>query len=152
MKVQKRKAKKKVYYNENKMSILAKRKIYYEDNKESVSEKGKAWYEVNKEKAAIKYKTWCQANPEKRNASNAKRRAAKLQRTPNWISSAHLKEIETFYMLSKWYEKATGLKHHVDHIVPLQGDLVSGLHVPWNLQVITAAENCSKNNVYRESI
>ena len=72
------------------------------------------------------------------NAINAKRRAAKLQRTPAW---ADLEAIKQFYAeCPKGYE--------VDHIVPLQGVNISGLHVLNNLQYLTKSENCKKNNKY----
>ena len=67
-----------------------------------------------------------------------KRRSAKLQRTPPW---ADLKAIKQFYAnCPKGY--------HVDHIVPLQGDNVSGFHVLNNLQYLSASENRSKGNKY----
>jgi 5-methylcytosine-specific restriction endonuclease McrA len=84
----------------------------------------------------------------RRNAITAKRSAARLKRTPPWLNKNQLEQIKQFYQEAKELETSTGIKHHVDHIVPLQGENVSGLHVPWNLQVLTAAENCSKNNSF----
>ncbi|MDM0041827.1 HNH endonuclease signature motif containing protein [Variovorax sp. J22R193] len=78
-----------------------------------------------------------------RGAASAKRRASKLQRTPAW---ADLKAIQAFYAEAKRLTLATGIVHHVDHIIPLQGKTVSGLHVANNLQILTAAENLKKNN------
>lgn len=63
--------------------------------------------------------------------------------TPRWVSRD---EIRAFYDSAAALSNGTGIKHHVDHIVPLRGKLVSGLHVPWNLRVIPAAENMSKRN------
>jgi len=74
------------------------------------------------------------------------RRAAKIQRTPKWLTEQELELIAGFYAESKLREKETGIKFNVDHIVPLQGKTVCGLHVPWNLQVITAYDNLVKGN------
>ena len=85
-------------------------------------------------------------NPVKVKAQYAKSRAAKLQRTPKWLTQEHYIQIESIYALAKQLTEETGVLHHVDHIVPLQGKLVSGLHVPWNLRAIPATENLSKSN------
>lgn len=81
-------------------------------------------------------------------AATAKRRAIKLNRTPAWISEDELWLIREAHKLAALRTKMLGIKFHVDHIIPLQGKLVSGLHVPNNLQVIPAALNISKNNFY----
>ena len=89
------------------------------------------------------------ARPEvkaKINADVMKRYAAKKQRTPAWLTKEDFKLIEVFYLEAAMLGQETGIKHHVDHIVPLQGKNVSGLHIPSNLQVIPASENCSKSN------
>jgi len=76
-----------------------------------------------------------------------KRHAIKLQRTPNWLNAGHFFEIECVYQYCGAL-RSIGLDYHVDHIVPLRGKNVSGFHVPWNLQVLTAKENIIKGNHY----
>ena len=78
----------------------------------------------------------------------SRRRSSKLNATPTWLSQEQLSQIEYLYWLSKDLELTSGQKYHVDHIVPLQGRHVCGLHVPWNLQVIPAEINLSKGNKY----
>lgn len=82
-------------------------------------------------------------NSAKIQALNAKRRADLVSATPVW---ANLFFIEEAYRLCKLRSEITGVKHHVDHIVPLKSDLVCGLHVENNLQVIPAVINLKKSN------
>lgn len=87
------------------------------------------------------------AEKEKRRALVAhhsrKRQANKLQRTPRW---ADLGAIHAFYVEAARLTADTGVQHHVDHALPLQGRLVSGLHVETNLQILTGRENSRKKN------
>ena len=94
------------------------------------------WQEAHPGKNRDRARKWVAANPNKRKAGKAKLRAAKLHRTPPW---ADLDTIQAFY---------TGCPagHHVDHEIPLQGELISGLHVLENLQYLPATENMSKGN------
>ena len=71
------------------------------------------------------------------------RQAKKLNATPSW---ANKKVIEYYYFKAKQYELLTREKYHVDHIIPLQGKDVCGLHVENNLQVLPAIENIKKGN------
>ncbi len=86
------------------------------------------------------------ANPGKTMAHTVKRRVAKMQRTPAWLTSADFWLIEQAYDLAALRTKMFGFSWHVDHIIPLQGKYVSGFHVPCNLQVIPGAENIRKAN------
>ena len=122
-------------------------------------EKGRAnsikWYHKNKhnfevkERMALNSRKWRQDNPHLNAAKEARRRASKLKSTPAWLSPEHHAHIKRTYKLAKIMEDITGDKYHVDHIVPLQGKEVCGLHVPWNLQVISASLNISKSNKYQ---
>jgi hypothetical protein len=76
-------------------------------------------------------------------AATAARKAAKLQRTPPW---ADFSAIKALHEEAQRLTRETGTAHHVDHELPLQGRLVSGLHVHTNMRVITAAENIRKKN------
>lgn len=91
-------------------------------------------------------KKWKLANPAKNAAARMKYHATKLQRTPKWLTALDLDHIRLFYEAASFMSQETGVKFQVDHVLPLRGEEVSGLHVPLNLQVITAEENVKKWN------
>jgi len=81
-------------------------------------------------------------------AYEAKRRAEKMQRTPKWLTEHDLKVMNGFYSIAAMLTRENKEPWHVDHIIPLRGEKVSGLHVPSNLQVMRGVENVGKNNRY----
>lgn len=87
------------------------------------------------------------ANPEMHLARTRKRQAALLKRVPKWDPDAHL--IVAKYQLAAMLSQAAGIPHHVDHIIPLQGRKVSGLHVFSNLRVIPGSDNVKKSNKFQ---
>jgi 5-methylcytosine-specific restriction endonuclease McrA len=89
---------------------------------------------------------WFKAYPDRANAKCMKRHASKLKRTPSWLSEEQLEEITGFYTTAKELQWLSQETLEVDHIVPLQGKDISGLHVPWNLQILPKSTNCSKGN------
>jgi 5-methylcytosine-specific restriction endonuclease McrA len=91
-------------------------------------------------------KSYSRLNRPKLNAREAKRRSTKQNATPSWLTDSHRLQMLSVYELAKECEVLTGDKYHVDHIVPLQGETVCGLHVPWNLQVLPADINIAKGN------
>lgn len=91
---------------------------------------------------------WQKNNKGKVNANTAIRHTSKMLRTPLWLTKEEKERIRCYYQLSAMRTKESGIVWNVDHIVPLQGENVSGLHVPWNLQVIPAADNFKKNNTF----
>ena len=107
----------------------------YEDNKEADLARSKKYYEANRETRLARMKWRQREHPELYAYCAAKRRAAKLRATVPGFDQ----EIKEIYKNRPTY-------HHVDHIVPLQGENVCGLHVPWNLQYLPATENLSKGN------
>lgn len=93
-------------------------------------------------------KQYIKNNPEKYAEWSAHRRAVTLLRTPGWLEDNHRTAIRQFYKDASYLSNYTQTTFHVDHIVPLQGKNVSGLHVPWNLQLLTEAENVIKSNKF----
>jgi len=140
------KLKSKLYRENNIENILEYELKYREDNREILAEKARGYYSLNRDKCIARLNEYRKNNPEKFIALNAKRRSARLNATPNWLTKEHFEEIEELYLCARMFKLYTGEEYHVDHIVPLQGKNVCGLHVPWNLQVIPAKENLSKSN------
>ena len=79
-------------------------------------------------------------------ANVRKRQLLKRRAIPNWLDEKGLKKIQKVYELAKRKSEATGIPHEVDHIYPLKGENVYGLHVPENLQVISQFMNRSKGS------
>ena len=119
---------------------------YYQNNQDKLAEYRK---EYNLKTNNFHSKRWKKENPEKRHADVAKRRASKLMRTPVWLDATQKAEIDFTYEYCAAL-RSIGMDYHVDHIVPLQGRTVSGLHVPFNLQVIHAKDNLRKANNLRK--
>lgn len=112
-------------------------------NNAKYAEARRVWDERNKESQALKAAARAKANPHLKRAATARRLAAKRRAMPGW---ADLAAIQTVYQAAARLTKATGVRHEVDHVVPLKSDIVCGLHVADNLRVITKSENCRKSN------
>lgn len=129
-------------------SRLAKAKQWRDENKDKQAVAIRAWREQNPEKLKAIYKDWAQRNKDKVNAKWMQREARKKNRTPEWLTVDEHWMIEQAYDIAAKRKDEFGFDWHVDHIVPLQGKTVSGLHVPWNLQVIPALANRQKSNKF----
>ena len=79
-------------------------------------------------------------------ADSKVRRRRHREATPPWVTRKHKTEMRELYKIAITMTKTTGVQYVVDHIIPLRSDLVCGLHVPWNLRVITQEENLKKSN------
>lgn len=135
-------------YQKHREKRLAEDKTRREANKEIYLLRERASYAKHKEARAERFKRWADKNKSKIAAYAAERRAARRQSTPPWLTDAHYAAIFDWYKSAEIMEQITGYKWHVDHIVPLRGKTVSGLHVPWNMQVLPATENLKKHNIY----
>ncbi len=115
-------------------------------------EKKAAWdkqrHEQKRELILLQHKKWRAANRDKINQATRLRVARRKQAKPQWLSKDQLLALDTIYKTARVLTEQTGVRHTVDHIVPLRGNAVCGLHVPWNLQILTASENSRKHNLF----
>jgi hypothetical protein len=119
------------------------RKFYHSLTSEQKRDRARKNRENSRESIRAVARRWTKLNPGKKNAETAKRRARKKLAMPPWVDQ---KAIRAVYVECKRLSRETGQKLEVDHIIPLQGRDVSGLHVPWNLQIIPSVDNRRKAN------
>ena len=129
-------------YNTSSAGQKAKRE-YYDRNRDTVIARAQGRPDVAKNQYKQKYK---EANPDMYRELVSLRRRRFRNATPKWLNDAQKMEIRLKYRLAIELSRATGVRHAVDHEIPLQGEDVCGLHVPWNLRVITQEENLKKSN------
>lgn len=122
------------YYLSNRARILEQNRQWRETNSERMKELVREWTDANPERVATNQKRWAEANSGKIREKDIFRRVGK--RCPPWVDR---EELALIYA-------ACPKGWHVDHIVPLNGRTVCGLHVPWNLQFLTPSDNRRKHN------
>ncbi|KKL97025.1 hypothetical protein LCGC14_1838570 [marine sediment metagenome] len=103
----------------------------------------KEYYERNKDSIKEASRYWRQNNPDKAASYREIRNQYLKERTPRW---ANLDKIKEIYLERDRLIVETGVQHHVDHVIPLNGKCISGLHIHTNLQILTAAANLNKSN------
>lgn len=103
----------------------------YESRKSVIKKANKNWQILNRAKACYLARNYV---------------LAKIKRSPSWLTELDLEHIQMFYIIAMQLTAEIGIKFVVDHIIPLNGKNVSGLHVPNNLQIITAIDNMKKSN------
>lgn len=158
-----RSAVKKTYYRNNTEKVLSAAKVYKAGNPHKVyryynPEQRAAYYLANRDRilewtrnrdpqiARDRVKKWRKDNPGKVAAQKRARELAKTGATPKWLTKEHKAQIATIYLQAQILTEATGVPYHVDHIIPINGENVCGLHVPWNLRVLKGEENLKKSN------
>jgi hypothetical protein len=138
-------------YKEKHRDVLLEKKriaqkLYTVRNPEKIVATRKATMAKHREARNAEKAAWRRNNSGKVLALTRKRQLAKIQRTPAWLTADDFWMVSQAYELAAMRTKLFGFPWHVDHILPLQGSTVSGLHVPNNLQVIPGAENSRKGN------
>lgn len=132
----------KEWYSRNRGDVRNRQKKWYEENKDKLKE-----YRIkNSELLRAKARDWQRKNPARCVANVSARRAAKAKCTPAWLTEQHLSDIRRIYSEARKKTADTGIAYEVDHIIPISHPSVCGLHVPWNLQILSAEDNRRKSN------
>lgn len=155
------------WYDKNREEIIERVRTNYYKDLDTSRQRARDYAAAHKKEARSRAIEWRKENPEKKKAADlkwktenkhvdhslkAKYRAAKRQACPPWVDKEHMARIHDIYRLRRQISEQTGVVHEVDHIVPLQGKTVCGLHVWWNLRVIPKEENNRRPRIWDESL
>jgi len=135
-----------------KACAYAKQVLWKQQNQQQYKAAKNNWYLKNKQTVFEKAAAYAKANPEWKADHCAKRRRRNRDATPKWDMEFTEFAAQEARSLCKLRYKATNIKWHVDHIIPLHGKTVCGLHVWNNLAVVPAIYNIKKGNRYNETI
>lgn len=155
------------WYDNNREEIIERVRANYHKDLDKSRQRAREYAENHKAEASARTKEWTAQNPDRKKASDkrwkdnnpahyhslkAKYRAARRQACPPWVDDAHMARIHEIYKLRRDISEKTGVVHEVDHIVPLQGKTVCGLHVWWNLRVIPREENNRRPRIWNADV
>lgn len=135
----------------NREVVLAYARSYRQENAALMAEKSAKWRAANPDRIKVTHRDWVERNRGVKNSHTAARLAHVKRATPKWLSEADVASIRALYEEAARLTAATGTPHQVDHIVPLRGRFVSGLHVPGNLQILPARDNLKKGNRFNQT-
>jgi hypothetical protein len=134
------------WVSRNKERLVASNKRYREDNRDKVRQTQRRYREENPDRVSESSRNYREKNRHKYAMYASQRRFVAKQAQPSWLSTDDKKRMELMWGLAELKSYVTGTEYEVDHIVPLQGKTVCGLHVPWNLRVIPREDNRRKRN------
>lgn len=137
------------YQKINKTIVKRANDKYYSKNSVKVNKRSIALRNMNIQKYKEYCKKYQKENSGKMSYHTSKYRTSKLHRTPKWLTPRDLFKIELMYAIADRLSRITKIKHEVDHIIPLQGKNISGLHIFENLQLLTASDNRHKKNRFQ---
>jgi len=129
-------------YNKSEAGQEAKKR-YYAANKAAVIARAQARPEEHKRTYRANY---YERNPDWKKTDTSFRRKRHKVATPKWLTAEEKRQIKALYLKAMEMTRITGVACVVDHIVPLRGKSVSGLNVPWNLEIMTREANLAKSN------
>ena len=164
--IARRKAAQRAHYQRNKEQYQARARLWRERNPDAVAARRaeykpsqevidranasrKAWRARNQEYERQRKIEYRAANKDKVRHHRAIRRASLMKAKPPWLTKDQKRQIVEVYAEAIRLTNETGVQHHVDHIVPLRGKTVCGLHVPWNLRAIPADVNQRRPRIWR---
>jgi len=136
----------KTYRLKNAQRIASSKKSWVDQNQERKANKDREYAIKNPAARKASREKWDKSNPGRANAAKTKNKLERQMRVPAWLTEDDQWIIAQAYELAKIRTRMFGFQWHVDHIIPLKGRKVSGLHVPTNLQVIPWKDNLRKGS------